>query len=138
MGLFVTGILAVLDLDCAEMEYVCAGHEPAYLFDTDGSRRTLPMTQGMPMGVFDDFEYQSHREPLCPGDSIFLYTDGLTDAVNLSGDLFGKAGLESTLDSASTYSPKDMVGHVWTEIGNYSTGTPAADDMTCLVLRRAN
>ena len=138
MGLFVTGILAVLDLDRAEMEYVCAGHEPAYLFDTGGSRRTLPMTQGMPMGVFDDFEYQSHREPLRPGDSIFLYTDGLTDAVNLSGDLFGKDGLESTLDSASTYSPEDMVGHVWTEIGNYSTGTPAADDMTCLVLRRAN
>ena len=64
------------------------------------------------------------------------YTDGLTDAVNLSGALFGKERLEATLDGASRRSSAEIVDHVWNEIGTYSTGAAAADDMTCLVLRR--
>ncbi len=135
MGLFVTGILAVVDLDRAVMEYVCAGHDPPLVVSADDSRRTLPITQGMPMGVIDDFEYGTHQEGLLAGDSLFLYTDGLTDAVNLGGELFGRERLTSTLDGASTCSPEEIVGHVWSEIGAYSAGTPAADDMTCLVLR---
>ena len=137
MGLFVTGVLAVLDLDQGVMEYVCAGHDPPFLVDAGGSRRALPITHGIPMGVIDEFEYGSHREGLVPGDSLFMYTDGLTDAVNLSDELFGKERLESTLDGASTCSPEEIVGHVWSEIGAYSAGAPAADDMTCLVLRRS-
>ena len=136
MGLFVTGVLATVDLDRAVIEYVCAGHEPAYVVGADDSRRVLGLTDGVPMGVIEDFEYQSRRAKLRPGDSLFLYTDGLTDAVNLSGELFGKKRLEETLDGAATRSPEGIVSHVWTRIGDYSTGAPAADDMTCLVLRR--
>ncbi len=136
MGLFVTGMLAIVDLERAVMEYVCAGHEPAFVVGDDDSQRVLPMTHGVPMGVIDDFEYKSHQEELRRGDSLFLYTDGLTDAVNLSGELFGKERLQATLNGASARSPEEIVGHIWTEIGVYSTGTPPADDMTCLVLRR--
>jgi len=136
MGLFVTGVLAVVDLERAVMEYVCAGHEPAFLVAADDSRRPLPMTGGVAMGVLDDFEYESRKEKLGPGEALFLYTDGLTDAVNLTGELFGKERLEATLDGASARSPEEIVDHVWSEIGAYSAGTPAADDMTCLVLRR--
>ena len=136
MGLFVTGVIAVVDLERAVMEYVCAGHEPAYLVAGDDSRRPLPMTGGVAMGVLDDFEYESREEELRPGDALFLYTDGLTDAVNLTGELFGKERLEATLDGASARSPEEIVDHVWSEIGAYSAGAPAADDMTCLVLLR--
>ena len=136
MGLFVTGVLAIVDLERAVMQYVCAGHEPAFLVGADDARRPLPMTGGVAMGVLDDFEYESREEKLRPGDALFLYTDGLTDAVNLSGELFGKERLEGTLDGASARSPEQIVDHVWREIGAYSAGAPAADDMTCLVLRR--
>ena len=136
MGLFVTGMIAVVDIERAVMKYVCAGHEPAFLVAADGSRRPLPITDGVAMGVLDDFEYESREEKLRPGDTLFLYTDGLTDAVNLSGELFGKERLEATLDGASARSPEEIVDHVWSEIGAYSAGAPAADDMTCLVLRR--
>ena len=136
MGLFVTGVLAVVDLDRAIMEYVCAGHEPAYLVSADDSRSVIGMTRGVPMGVIDDFEYECRQIELRPGDSLFLYTDGLTDAVDLTGELFGKHRLEATLDGAASRSPEEIVSQVWKEIGDYSTGTPAADDMTCLVLRR--
>ena len=136
MGLFVTGVLGIVDLQRGSMQYVCAGHEPAFLVAADDSRRPLPMTGGVAMGVLDDFEYESREEELRPGDALFLYTDGLTDAVNLSGELFGKERLESTLDGASSRSPEEIVDHVWSRILGYSAGAPAADDMTCLVLRR--
>ena len=89
-GLFVTGMLAIVDLEHGYMDYVCAGHEPAFLVQADGSLRTLPMTSGLAMGVLDDFDYRSHREELQVGETLFLYTDGLTDAVNPGGELFGK------------------------------------------------
>ena len=136
MGLFVTGVLGIVDLERGVMRYVCAGHEPAFLVAANDSRRPLPMTGGVAMGVLDDFEYESREEKLRPGDALFLYTDGLTDAVNLNGELFGKERLESTLDGASSRSPEEIVDHVWSEILGYSAGAPAADDMTCLVLRR--
>ena len=111
MGLFVTGVLGIVDLQRGSMQYVCAGHEPAFLVAADDSRRPLPMTGGgWRWAVLDDFEYESREEELRPGDALFLYTDGLTDAVNLSGELFGKERLESTLDGASSRSPEENRG----------------------------
>ena len=102
MGLFVTCVLATVDLNEGVVEYVCAGHEPAVIVQADGSRRVLPMTGGLAMGIIDDFEYDMRREKLHVGETLFLYTDGLTDAVNLDGELFGKDRLEATLDDATT------------------------------------
>ena len=136
MGLFVTCVLGVLDLESGRFDYVCAGHEPAYVIGPDDRRRPLPMTQGLAMGLMDDFEYASGSEVIQPGETLFIYTDGLTDAVDLSGTLFGKERLEATLDGASRRPTAEIVDHVWSEIGTFSTGAAAADDMTCLVLRR--
>ena len=136
MGLFVTCVLGVLDLESGRFDYVCAGHEPAYVIGPDDRRRPLPMTQGLAMGLMDDFEYASGSEVIQPGETLFIYTDGLTDAVDLSGTLFGKERLEATLDGASRRPTAEIVDHVWSAIGTFSTGAAAADDMTCLVLRR--
>ena len=136
MGLFVTCLLGVLDVESGRLDYVCAGHEPAYLVGADDGRRALAMTQGLAMGLMDDFEYASGSEVIQPGETLFIYTDGLTDAVDLGGNLFGKERLEATLDGASQRSASEIVSHAWNEIGTFSTGAAAADDMTCLVLRR--
>ena len=136
MGLFVTCVVGVLDMESGRLDYVCAGHEPAYIVGPDDERRALPMTRGLAMGLMDDFEYASGSEIIQPGETLFIYTDGLTDAVNLSGTLFGKERLEATLDGAARRSPAEIVAHAWREIGDFSTGAAAADDMTCLVLRR--
>ena len=136
MGLFVTCVLGFLDVESGRFDYVCAGHEPAYVVGPDDRRRPLPMTQGLAMGLMDDFEYASGSEVIQPGETLFIYTDGLTDAVDLGGTLFGKERLEATLDGASRRSTAEIVDHVWSEIGTFSTGAAAADDMTCLVLRR--
>ena len=136
MGLFVTGVLGVLDLESGRFDYVCAGHEPAYLVGADDKRRALPMTRGLAMGLMEDFNYASGSEQIGPGETLFIYTDGLTDAVNLGGALFGKERLEATLNGASKRSTAEIVNHAWSEIGKFSTGAAAADDMTCIVFRR--
>ena len=136
MGLFVTCVVAIVDLKNGVMDYVCAGHEPAFLVRADGTRRPLPATGGVAMGVIDEFPYTAGREQLGSGETLFLYTDGLTDAVNQAGELFGKERLETTLDGAAERSPEQIVDHAWTSIQAFSAGAPAADDMTCLVLRR--
>ena len=136
IGLFVTCMLATVNLETGVVDYVCAGHEPAFLIGCDDSRRPLPMTGGLAMGLVEDFGYSSKRETLRPGETLFLYTDGLTDATSLDGELFGKDRLEKTLDGSAKRSPEEIVNHVWDEIGSFSAGTAPADDMTCLVLRR--
>ena len=136
MGLFVTCVVGVLDLESGRVDYVCAGHEPAYIVADDDERRALAMTRGLAMGLMDDFDYASGSEVLQPGETLFIYTDGLTDAVDLNGTLFGKERLEATLDGTSRRSPAETVDHIWSEIGSFSTGAAAADDMTCLLLRR--
>ena len=136
IGLFVTCMLATVNLETGVVDYVCAGHEPPFLIGCDDSRRPLPMTGGLAMGLVEDFGYSSKREILRPGETLFLYTDGLTDATSLDGELFGKDRLEKTLDGSAKRSPEEIVNHVWDEIGSFSAGTAPADDMTCLVLRR--
>ena len=136
MGLFVTCLLAIFDLETGTVEYTCAGHDPALLIKPDGNREPLPTTGDMAMGILEDFDYSSRRAQLAPGDTFFVYTDGLTDAVNRKGKLFGHKGLERALDGAGSRSPEEMVNHIWSSIEEFSEGTAPTDDKTCLVLRR--
>ena len=136
MGLFVTCLLAVFDLENGAVDYTCAGHDPALLIKPNSTREALPTTGDMAMGIMEDFDYSSHRAHLSPGDTFFVYTDGLTDAINRSGQMFGREGLNRALDGAGSRSPEEMVNHIWSSIEVFSEGTAPTDDKTCLVLRR--
>ena len=136
MGMFVTCMLAMVNLENGAVDYVCAGHEPAFLIGNDDSRRVLPLTGGLAMGLMEDFDYSSGHEVLQPGETLFMYTDGLTDATDRNGELFGKERLEGTLHGSSRQSPEHIADNIWNRIGDFSAGTAADDDMTCLVLRR--
>ena len=136
MGLFVTAIIAKVNLKTGVVDYVSAGHEPPYMLGPDGSRTTLPGTRGIAAGVLDEIEYNTRQITMLPGETMFIYTDGLTDMVNTQGELYGKHRLEQILDELGTQTPHDIVEGVWSNIAEFSAGTAAADDMTCLVLHR--
>ncbi len=135
MGLFVTIFMAIIDLTTGRIDYVSAGHEAPYLLTSDDQLSNLPLTGGLAMGVLDDFEYSSETMYLKPGETLVMYSDGLTDMVNLGGELFGKSRLEASIDSADSKEPKVIVDRVWSDILTFSAGTPPADDMTCLALQ---
>ena len=136
LGLFVTTFLGMVDLNTGVMEYVSAGHEPPYILSSDGSRRALEPTGGLAMGLIQNYTYTSGFTEIQPGETLFTYTDGLTDMVNTDGEIYGRTRLEKTINTLGDTRPEEIVDLVWTNINGFSVGAPAADDMTCLVLQR--
>ena len=135
MGLFVTVFIARVNLESGKVVYTLAGHEPPYLL-SGGKRTTIARTNGIAMGVMDGIPYSTNSIQMKPGEYLFSYTDGLTDMVNLNGDIFGRDRLEQALDSADASNPDNLLSYVWDDIADFSYGTASADDRTCLILYR--
>ncbi len=137
MGLFVTVFVAKVNLETGEVMYVSAGHEPPYLLN-NGQRTTVSGTGGIAMGVLDGVDYKTNIVQMQQDEILFCYTDGLTDMVNMQGEIYGKDRLEHSLDEAPVSDPTEVLDHVWEDICEFSRGAAAADDRTCLVLHRKN
>lgn len=135
MGLFVTVFIARVNLESGEVVYTLAGHEPPYLL-SGGKRTTIARTNGIAMGVMDGIPYGTNSIQMKPGEYLFSYTDGLTDMINLNGDIYGRDRLEQALDNADTSNPDNLLNYVWDDIATFSYGTASADDRTCLILYR--
>jgi len=138
MGLFVTVFVAKVDLDTGDIEYVSAGHDPPYLLSPGKppDRITGTGTHGVAMGVLDGIDYPKNILRLKPGEILFCYTDGLTDMVSLSGEIYGKDRLEQSLIDAPASNATKVLDSVWDNIETFSRGAAPADDRTCLVLYR--
>ena len=136
MSLFVTCALGLVDTRTGVIDYVHAGHEPALYFDAGGGSGELPLTDGLAMGVEESFDYEAGQWKLAPGDTMFLYTDGLTDAVDPDNRLFGSRKLVDGLAPMKDIPLQQIVDRLWQAVFDFSAGAPVADDMTCLILRR--
>ena len=136
MSLFVTVAMGLVDTRTGVIDYVHAGHEPALYFDARGTSGELPLTDGLAMGVEESFDYAAGQWKLATGDTMFLYTDGLTDAVDRNGRMFGSQKLFDALASMKDLPSQQIVDRLWQAILDFSAGAPVADDMTCLLLRR--
>ena len=136
MSLFVTCAMGLVDTRTGVIDYVHAGHEPALYFDGAGASGELPLTDGLAMGVEESFDYEAGQWQLAPGDTMFLYTDGLTDAVDPDNRIFGSRKLVDGLGSMKDLPLQQIVDRLWQAVFDFSAGAPAADDMTCLLLRR--
>ena len=136
MSLFVTCAMGLVDTRTGVIDYVHAGHEPALYFDAGGASGELPLTDGLAMGVEESFDYEAGQWKLAPGDTMFLYTDGLTDAVDPDNRIFGSRRLVDGLAATKDLPLQQMVDRLWQAVFDFSAGAPAADDMTCLILRR--
>jgi serine phosphatase RsbU (regulator of sigma subunit)/CHASE2 domain-containing sensor protein len=97
-ALFVTAWAGVLDAATGDLTYCNAGHEPALVLGGDGeSHRPLAAGGGPPLCVMEEFPYEPVRDRLRPGQLLCLVTDGVTEAMNEAGDLYGRARLEGVL-----------------------------------------
>ena len=136
MRLFVTCAMGLVDSRTGVIDYVHAGHEPARYFDASGASGDLPLTDGLAMGVKESFDYAAEQRKLAPGDTVLVYTDGMTDAVDPDNRIFGSERLFDTFAPMKDLPLQQVVDRLWQTIADFSAGAPAADDMTCLVLRR--
>ena len=133
--MFVTLFLGILNIRTGELVYSNAGHEPPYVIRANGDIEPLELTDGVMLGVEEDFVYQSGRIVLKQGETIFLYTDGVTEAMNPEEELFSDERLKQTLARLRESDIKEIVHGVQSEIETFSTGTTQSDDITMLTLR---
>jgi len=133
--IFVTLFFAVLDLSSGRLTYCNAGHNPPYVLSADGTMRGLDLT-GPATAIIDDAEYGTGEVTLEKGDMLFLYTDGITEAVSATGGLFTEERLEALLAEIHTRPPADVVAAVVAAVDSFAAGIDQYDDITCLALTR--
>ncbi|HSH08208.1 MAG TPA: CHASE2 domain-containing protein [Burkholderiales bacterium] len=135
-SMFVTLFVGILDLVTGTVEYCNAGHEPPFVGGAGRPLERFPIAEGPPLCVVDDFPYETHYRELAPGEWIFVLSDGVTEATNAQGDLFGAARVEAALASALDASrAPDVLAQMHARVAAFVGDAPKADDLTLLVLR---
>lgn len=136
-NMFVTVFFAVLDIETGELLYANGGHNPPVLIRRDGTAGPVEKTGNPVVGVIEGIEYRTGQLILYPGDTLFMFTDGVTEAVNRGGELFGDERLLKEVSAAADPSPASRVAAVRNALARFSEGAPQADDITILAVRYA-
>lgn len=116
-----------------ELAFCSAGHNPALVYG-DGDLRRLE-ADGMPIGLFDFATYQSSHLTLSPGDTVVLYSDGVTEAHNVAGGEFGEDRLIEVVEHTHGRPASDVLRHIIDAVRDFAKGVEQYDDVTALVVR---
>lgn len=133
-GLFVTAWIGILDLETGVMKYANAGHNPPLIKRTDGKFEYLRSRPGFVLAGMDSIKYKQNELVLNPGDRIFLYTDGVTEATNGEQQLYGEDRLESLLNRCQSDTAEEMLADLKNDIDSFVGEAPQFDDITMLML----
>ncbi len=133
--MFVTIFCAMLNLKTGAMCYTNGGHNPPVIMRAEEKRAEfLPAIGGPAVGVIGDASYETAKLVLAPGDLICVYTDGITEAFDGKGAMFGDERLEEAVGSFHQGGAKGLVEKVLHEVKSFTGNIPMSDDMTILTL----
>ena len=133
-SLFVSLFYAVLDTRTGKLSYSVGGHPWPYLVRAGGEVSGLE-GRGLLVGVFKDASFETAQARLGPGDSLFLYTDGVTEAADATKNLFETQRLEEALRQGKGASPEELVSRVIEQVRRFVGGAAQSDDLTALAVR---
>ncbi len=133
-GMFVTMFACVLDHQTGLLSYVNAGHNPP-LLNHGGQWEWMREVSGMPLGLFDGLPYNRSDYQMAPTDTLYLYTDGVTEAMDKDGVLFGEDRLLNTLRSYEGMNARSMSVGVRRAITDFTLDAEQSDDITMLTMR---
>ena len=135
-GLFVTAFSGVLDLASGIFRYVNAGHNPILIRRHGKNFEELPAELNFVLGGWDDWQYVQQEIQLEEGDTIFLYTDGVTEAVDSAGKMYSLERLQKFLNGlGKRASVKEILSAVHESLQNFSVGAEQSDDITMLAVK---
>jgi serine phosphatase RsbU (regulator of sigma subunit) len=132
---YATGFLAILDTATGTLRYANGGHNPALLVRGDGSTEWLE-SNGPPLGILPDGQYAAAETNLAPGDTIVLYTDGITEAANPQEEEYGEERLEKACVTHHGLPVDELAKALESDLEAFAKGVPYADDRTIVILRR--
>lgn len=136
-SLFITALVARLDLPTGHLRFANAGHEPPILVPGDGAPATLVLGSGPLIGAFADLVLPECAVDLRPGDMLVLYTDGVTDARSSSGERFEEGRLFEAIAASRDGSAQDVVQAIASAVAAFAGGAEPADDITIVAIRRS-
>ncbi len=136
-SMFVTVFYGILNHWTGELDYTNGGHNPAYILrGKNGELERLGRFPNLVVGGFEDFSYKSESAQLNPGDSLFLYTDGITEAFDAKEQPFGDERLEDSLVELYHDDAKTIIEGVYADLGDFIGDTTQSDDITMVVVKR--
>ena len=135
-GMFVTLFYGVYDPSSGRLTYANGGHDSPLIVHTDGSSDLIPSTGGIALGVMPDLEYEENSVTLSPNDTLVLYTDGVTEAMNAQDEQFGMKRLTEVFKDGPPMDPSEVVQAVFDAVREFAGDTSQSDDITCLILHR--
>ena len=134
-SLFVTMILGIVDTGTGGMVYGQGGHNPPLLVPVRG-KPTYEPAGGMPLGVFEDAKFGERELQLKPGETLLVYTDGVTEAMNEAKDLFGEERLEKAVTGVDGLSAEKIAERVIERVESFVLEAERSDDITLLAIQR--
>lgn len=136
-SMFVTVFYGILDHRTGALDYTNGGHNPAYVLrGKNGELERLGRFPNLVVGGFEDFSYKSESAQLDPGDTLFLYTDGITEAFDAKDEAFGDERLADSLVELYHDDAKTIIEGVYADLGEFIGDTTQSDDITMLVVKR--
>lgn len=133
--MFVTALLAVIDIKTGHVELVNAGHNPPLLKHSDGKFEYLQFKAGFVLAALDGYKYTKQEFDIEPGDQLFLYTDGVTEAANKNLELFGEARLRDALNGKTGLNPSGLCQLINESLSLFARGAEQSDDITMLAFQ---
>ncbi|QLA19806.1 PP2C family protein-serine/threonine phosphatase [Desulfolutivibrio sulfoxidireducens] len=134
-GLFVTAFCGVLNLRTGRLDYANAGHNLPVAIRADGATAFLPRSGGLVLGAVSDFPYKTTSLTLAPGDTLVVYTDGVTEAMDREHALFGNERLLEACRGDRRRAPKVLVEDIVAAVRAHAGDAPQSDDITILAVR---
>src|SRR5262249_19654987 len=133
--------VVVLDPGMHAATMVLAGAAPPLLWRPGMNQvepAVAPHGGGMPLGLVDSVDFESHQITLAPGESLILCTDGIEEALNDKGEQFGLSRIESVLEATGEAAAKDVVDRLFAAVQEFESGRERNDDQTVVVVTRGS
>ena len=134
-GMFVTAWMGILDLKTGLLRYANAGHNPPLLRRQNGAYAYVKSRPNFVLAGIDQVKYRTNELQLQPGDEIYLYTDGVTEAQNKRQELFGELRLLSSLNEKKGLSAEDLCRKVRADVDSFADGAEQFDDITMVCVK---
>ena len=133
-GLFVTAWLGVLELTTGKLTYVNAGHNPPLIKQNGGEFTYLKSRAGFVLAGMETIKYRQNEITIAPGDRLFLYTDGVTEATDPQNQLYGEERLSAFMNGHFSENAEEILHDLKTDIYAFQGEAPQFDDITMLML----
>lgn len=137
-GFFVTMLIGIVNVNTGEISYINCGHNQPLIKSENGEYKYLELDSNIVIGAFENSKFNIHEAKLKKGDTIFLYTDGITEALNSNNEIYGEQNLLESINKSDCDDIETIAEKVKGDVINYMGTAEQSDDITMLIFKYKN